>query len=53
MSRERQRERVRKAKSQEGIPVVCLICLDLVRDKLRSDWANCQRAETPAAQSID
>lgn len=26
-----------------GIPVVCLICLDLVRDKLRSDWAKCQR----------
>lgn len=32
-----------------GLPVVCLICLDLVRDNLRSDWAKYQRA----AQSRD
>ncbi len=34
--------------------MVSLICVDLVRDKLsgRSDWANCQRAETPA-ESVD
>lgn len=57
-SGEKRRETERadeKGRIPRGIPVVSLICVDLVRDKLsgRSNWANCQRAETPAAQSID
>lgn len=45
MSKEVKKERADDGGGQipRGIPAVCLICLDLVRDKLRSDWAKCQR----------